>query len=106
MEVDDVIKLINNINSSGKICAGVGMQSHLTTSFPSVTYYKNALSKFRQAGFEIQVTELDVGCTSEYTQAQYYYDLMTAILEEKKAGANITALVFWGLCDNLSLIHI
>lgn len=102
MEVDDVIKLINNINSSGKICAGVGMQSHLTTSFPSVTYYKNALSKFRQAGFEIQVTELDVGCTSEYTQAQYYYDLMTAILEEKKAGANITALVFWGLCDNTS----
>ena len=102
MEVDDVIKLINNINSSGKICAGVGMQSHLTTSFPSVAYYKNALSKFRQAGFEIQVTELDVGCTSEYTQAQYYYDLMTAILEEKKAGANITALVFWGLCDNTS----
>lgn len=102
MEVDDVIKLINNINSSGKICAGVGMQSHLTTSFPSVAYYKNALSKFRQAGFEIQVTELDVGCTSEYTQAQYYYDLMTAILEEKKAGANITALVFWGLCDNAS----
>lgn len=102
MEVDDVIKLINNINSSGKICAGVGMQSHLTTSFPSVAYYKNALSKFRQAGFEIQVTELDVGCSSEYTQAQYYYDLMKAILEEKKAGANITALVFWGLCDNTS----
>ena len=102
MEVDDVIKLINNINSSGKICAGIGMQSHLTTSFPSVAYYKNALTKFRQAGFEIQITELDVGCTSEYTQAQYYYDLMRAILDEKKAGANITALVFWGLCDNTS----
>ena len=102
MEVDDVIKLINNINSSGKICAGVGMQSHLSTSFPTVAYYKAALDAFRRAGFEIQITELDVGSNSDYTQAQYYYDLMKAILDEKKMGANITALVFWGLSDDTS----
>lgn len=102
MEANDIVKLINFINSDKKICAGVGMQSHLSTSYPSVSLYKSTLDTFRKAGFEIQVTELDVGCTSESVQAQYYYNLMSAILDEKKAGANITALVFWGLCDNTS----
>ena len=102
MEVNDVIKLINYINSGRKVCAGIGMQSHLGTDFPSVSYYKAALDAFRKAGFEIQITELDAGCTNEDVQAKYYYDLMSAILSEKKQGANITALVWWGLCDNNS----
>lgn len=102
MEVNDIINLINFINSDKKICAGIGMQSHLTTTFPSIASYKSALDSFRKAGFEIQITELDVGCTSVTDQAKYYYDLMSAILAEKKAGANITALVWWGLCDNVS----
>ncbi|WP_160688008.1 endo-1,4-beta-xylanase [Clostridium sp. C2-6-12] len=102
MEVNDIISLINNVNSGKKICAGIGMQSHLTTKFPSVAYYKAALDAFAKAGFEIQITELDVGCTSESEQAKYYYDLMTAILSAKKSGANITALVFWGLSDDHS----
>lgn len=105
MEVNDVISLINFINSGRKVCAGIGMQSHLGTNFPTVAYYKAALDAFRKSGFEIQITELDVGCTDLNTQAKYYYDLMTAILEEKKAGANITALVWWGLCDNDSWRH-
>ncbi|WP_243129586.1 endo-1,4-beta-xylanase [Clostridium sp. HBUAS56017] len=105
MEVNDIISLINFINSDGKKCAGIGMQSHLSTSFPSVAYYKNALDAFAKAGFEIQITELDVGCTSFTDQAKYYYDLMSAILSSKKAGANITALVWWGLCDNASWRH-
>ena len=105
MEVNDVINLINFINTGRKVCAGIGMQSHLSTDFPSVDYYKAALASFRKAGFEIQITELDAGCTDLNTQAKYYYDLFKAILEEKKAGANITALVFWGLCDNNSWRH-
>lgn len=102
MEVNDVIKLINYINSDRKVCAGIGMQSHLGTDFPSVSYYKQAIDAFRRAGFEIQITEMDVSCTNEQVQAQYYYDIMSAILAEKKLGANITALVWWGLCDKNS----
>jgi endo-1,4-beta-xylanase len=105
MEANDIINLINYINSDKKICAGIGMQSHLSTNFPSVAYYKSALDAFAKAGFEIQITELDVGCTSFSEQAKYYYDLMSAILSEKKAGANITALVWWGLCDENSWRH-
>jgi endo-1,4-beta-xylanase len=46
MEVNDIISLINNVNSGKKICAGIGMQSHLSTNFPSVSYYKAALDAF------------------------------------------------------------
>ena len=102
MEVNNIINLINYINSDKKICAGIGMQSHLSTNFPSVAYYKSALDAFAKAGFEIQITELDVGCTSLSEQAKYYYDLMSAILSAKKSGANITALVLWGLSDDHS----
>lgn len=102
MEVNDIINLINYINSDRKVCAGIGMQSHLSTNFPSVAYYKSALDAFAKAGFEIQITELDVGCTSLSEQSKYYYDLMSAILSSKKSGANITALVLWGLSDDHS----
>lgn len=102
MEVNNVINLINYINSDKKICAGIGMQSHLNTTYPTVSYYKSALDAFAKAGFEIQITELDAGCTSLSEQSKYYYDLMSAILASKKAGANITALVWWGLSDDVS----
>ena len=102
MEVNDIINLISYINSDKKVCAGIGMQSHLSTNFPSVDYYKSALQAFVKAGFEIQITELDVGCTSFSEQSKYYYDLMSAILSVKKAGGNISALVLWGLSDDHS----
>ena len=69
MEVNDVIALVNFINSSGKICNGVGMQSHLGTTFPSVDYYTSALRSFVNAGFEVQITELDVTNKSDTDQA-------------------------------------
>ena len=104
MEVNDVINLINFINSGRKVCAGIGMQSHLGLDFPSPDYYKAAIDAFRKAGFEIQITELDAGKkgASDQTQAKYYYDVMKAILDEKKMGANITALVWWGQSDDHS----
>ncbi len=60
MEAGDIITMINYINAEKKICNGVGMQSHLETTFPSVSYYTAALQAFVNAGFEVQITELDV----------------------------------------------
>lgn len=99
---DQIISLVNFINSGTKLCAGVGMQSHLSTSYPSVSAYKTAMQKFLNAGYEVQVTELDVTNTSASTQATYVYDLMTAILSLKKAGGNITGITWWGLYDSVS----
>lgn len=119
---EQIIELINNINKVddvnkvGKICDGVGMQSHLSDKFGTVDNYKTAIEKFDAQGFEIQITELDITNTgkidSNTTQeeidqiyadnAESYSKIMNTILEKKAAGANITAVVIWGLTDNTS----
>lgn len=104
MEVDDVIKMIRYINSDRKICNGVGMQSHLGTNFPSVEYYTTALQSFVNAGFEVQITELDVVNKGDADQANYMYNLMSNILKVKKNGGNITGITFWGISDDVTWI--
>ncbi len=116
---EDIIELINNINKVddvnkvGKICAGIGMQSHLNDSGATVESYKTALEKFAAQGYEIQITELDVTNTGTVTaettaedkaevyeaNAEMYSGIMTAILDAKKAGANITSITIWGTTD-------
>lgn len=104
MEVEDVIQMIRYINSDRKLCNGVGMQSHLGTTFPSVAYYTAALQAFVDAGFEVQITELDVVNKDNVDQANYMYDLMTNILTIKKNGGNITGITFWGIADDVTWI--
>ena len=102
METDKIIELINYVNADKKVCDGVGMQSHLSTDFPSVELYAQTVDKFAAQGYEIQITELDVGNTSEQVQAEYIYDLMSTLIEKKTSGANITSLTFWGHADDAS----
>ncbi len=118
-----VVTLINNINKKDdinpdgeKLCAGIGMQSHLGDKGATVEAYNNALDMFREAGFEIQVTELDVtkfGNVTEETSkedkkeieaesAEYWGQIMSTLLDQKAKGANITAVVIWGLTDATS----
>lgn len=119
---NQIIELINNINKVddvnkvGKICDGIGMQSHFSDEFGTVDNYKTAIEKFDAQGYEIQITELDITNTgkidSNTTQeeidqiyadnAESYSKIMNTILEKKAAGANITAVVIWGLTDNTS----
>ncbi len=117
---DKVVALINNINAADalnpdgeKICAGIGMQSHINMRDPDAEKYEAALIAFKEAGFEIQITELDVTGTGTVTDestaetkekvwaanAEMYSALMKAILRQKAAGANITSITLWGLTD-------
>lgn len=102
MEADNIVKLINFINAEKKICNGVGGQAHLETTFPSASYFKQAYSKFVNAGFEIQITEFDAGAKTEQEQAAYVYDVMKSVNELKKAGGKITGFTWWGLSDDVS----
>lgn len=104
MEVNDVIAMINYINADRKLCNGVGMQSHLSTTYPSVAYYTAALQSFVNSGFEVQITELDVVNKNDTDQANYMYDLMSSILTIKKNGGNITGITFWGISDDVTWI--
>ena len=115
-----VVELINNINKADdlnpegtKVCAGIGMQSHINAKDPGAEHYEAALTAFKEAGFEIQITELDVTCTGMVTEAtsaetkekvwtanaEMYSSLMKAILRQKAAGANITSVTLWGTTD-------
>ena len=117
---DKVVELINNINATDdlnpdgkKICAGIGMQSHINAKDEGAELYEAALKKFAEADFEIQITELDVTCTGKVTDttdaetkeqvwaanAEMYSALMKAILRQKAAGANITSVTVWGTTD-------
>lgn len=64
----NIIHLVDYINSDGKVCDGIGMQSHLdiTDSFHSATNYAKALEYFRLncPDLEIQITELDATMVS------------------------------------------
>lgn len=104
MEVNDVIKLVNYINQGRKVCAGVGMQSHLGTGFPSVDYYTNALNSFLRAGFEVQITEMDISNKGDYDMANYAYNLFKNINTAKKNGGKITSITWWGLSDQTTWI--
>ena len=104
MEVNDVITMINYINSDKKLCNGVGMQSHVGTTFPSVDYYTQALKSFVNAGFEVQITELDTSSKSSLDQANYVYQLMKNVNSIKKSGGNISGITLWGISDDVSWI--
>lgn len=116
----DICHLVNYVNSGEKLMDGVGMQTHLSLEYPSVELYKTTLEFFRVniPDVEIQITELDVTMNygqqpggsygyvdlkqTDKQQGAYHYDLMKAILQEKKAGLNLTGLVFWSLYDGVS----
>lgn len=103
-KTDAIVALVEEINSDGHYIDGIGLQSHLDVSYPSVSLYNKALDKLCATGLDIQVTELDVTVSgndesSFATQAQYYSDIMDAIVAHKDS---ISAVVFWGTTDDKS----
>ncbi len=104
---DWIVALLKPSKEAGNL-DGVGMQSHFDTKHPleGDSGYMTAVRKFRdELGTEIHVTELDIGIAegdTEESQGVYYQKFMEALLKEKKAGANITSVTFWGLTDGLS----
>lgn len=98
---DGIYNLVKDLYDKN-LCDGIGMQSHLSTSYPSVSLYKTALEKYATIGCDIQITELDItlanGATYE-TQAQMYKDLFDLYRSHKD---NISLVAFWGTNDENS----
>lgn len=88
---------------------GMGMQSHISMSYPTIDLYKNAIQQYADLGLEIQITELDVSQKSntyadQLELAQRYQDVFKMYKELKDAGTNISAVVLWGITDSTSWI--
>lgn len=105
---EDIVHLIDFINSDGQVCDGLGMQTHLTVgdSAHSADKYAKALECFRlnMPDMEIHVTEWDAtqGSGDDLDQAVYYDQIAGTIMENKQKGGKITAIVIWGLKDGTS----
>lgn len=105
---DNIIEMINYINSEKKICAGVGMQSHLSVTFPSTAQYLKTAERFIDEGFEVQITELDIVINPSdkaqtfERQAEYVSDIMKGLIDIQNRKHGITGITWWGLCDAVS----
>ena len=105
---DNIIEMINYFNAEKKICDGVGMQSHLRVTLPSAEHYLKTVENFIDAGFEVQITELDLGIDPEEpeqtyeVQAEYVKTLMEGLIDIQNRKHGITGITWWGLCDAVS----
>lgn len=101
-----IVKILTNLKSKSLV-DGMGMQSHWTMDYPSISMFENAVRKYAALGLEVQLTELDIknpdNTSATLTkQATRYQQLATKLADLKKEGLNITALVFWGVTDTTS----
>lgn len=110
---DDIVKLVTYINEGEQadICSGIGMQSHITVSYPSLDKYEAAVDQFLATGLQVQVTELDIGIEGSQTeadQAEHYGKLLRMLADKQKNrdtsvnAKGITGVTIWGLYDTLS----
>ena len=116
MEVEDLCTFVRYINEGeeANICGGIGMQSHLDVTYPTVTYFGNALETFLNTGLEVQITELDVTTTgndstkTDQDQADYIQALMEKIIEVNESRdrtvnpKGVTGITLWGFYDSCS----
>ena len=99
-----IIDLVKRIQAEGNI-DGVGMQSHISMTYPTLDQYEDTILKFSRLGLEVQITELDVSLDSNTDEAfleegtrfkQIFYMLKNL---EDTGKADITAVTVWGLDD-------
>ena len=98
---DAIYSLVSSLFAQS-LCDGVGMQSHLSTSFPSASLYRAAVEKYASIGCDIQVTELDITLAdgADFNkQAQMYKDLFDIYREYKE---KISLVAVWGTNDETS----
>ena len=102
----DILSVLEYINSDGMVCDTIGMQSHLDTEVPIKGKWKKAIKSFFDAGYAVQFTETDVNVKTpaigKEEQEKYYCEFMELVLEFARKGENITGLTFWGAGDTIA----
>nr|WP_318707066.1 endo-1,4-beta-xylanase [uncultured Treponema sp.] len=97
---------INGKSVSPRLDA-IAMQSHVGSSWPSITEYENALKKFLAIA-DVHVSELDFNATSQNDAEKVYGEYFKML---KKYGKNyngthkITCVTIWGINNENSWIN-
>ncbi len=98
-KTDDIYNIAMKLKKLGVI-DGIGMQSHLATTFPNAAMYKAALEKFISTGLEVSITELDIETKgNESARAQLFKDVFQMAVDN---AASIPSFTVWGTNDSVS----
>lgn len=122
---DYLFDLVTRLRDEGVPIDGVGHQTHINLRAPSVQQIAESIRKFGEAGFDNQITELDVSVYTNNTDAYpsvpqdlldkqgYRYKELFETLkrldeEGKQKGAPggwISNVTFWGIADDHTWLH-
>ncbi|ADQ40117.1 Endo-1,4-beta-xylanase [Caldicellulosiruptor acetigenus I77R1B] len=109
-----IYKLIKDLKEKGVPIHGVGLQCHITVSWPSVEEVERTIKLFSSIpGIKIHVTEIDISVAKEFgedideetkrylliQQARKLKDLFEVFKKYKNV---VTSVSFWGLKDDYS----
>ena len=89
----------------------VGMQSHVSMTYPAVADYEKALNEFFALGVDVQVTEMEIAfggrSVSQQALSDRYVEYFKLFLKYRKTpGKNgITGITLWGTKDEVSWIY-
>ena len=88
---------------------GMGMQSHIGMSSPSIDQYESAMRSYAAMGLEVQVTELDISLRSNTTEdllalAERYRQVFEMYKRVKDDGIDLSTVILWGITDSTSWI--
>ncbi len=102
-------KLCQKIQGQGNI-DGIGMQTHVGLTSPSISDIDKTTRSLGELGLELQVTELDVGMTSNTeedlaNQATRYRRLFMFFQKWVDDGIKLTNVTLWGTTDNRSWLN-
>jgi endo-1,4-beta-xylanase len=109
-KAEAIYNLAKGLQEKGLI-DGIGMQSHISMTYPDSTRYQSALQRFGSLGLEVQVTEMDLpidGNTEDdlMSQASRFKRIMTIIrFADNNKQAQVTNVTLWGTDDNSSWLN-
>ncbi|GFZ75564.1 endo-1,4-beta-xylanase A [Paenibacillus marchantiophytorum] len=120
---DFLFNLVTKLKGEGVPIDGVGHQTHISIGGPSIDQISDSIRKFGEAGFDNQITELDVSVYTDnatsfddsmlvkqgYRYKQLFHELVRLDNEGKRANTNtpayhpdgwISNVTIWGIADD------
>ena len=102
-KTNDIYNMAMKLKSKG-IIDGIGMQSHVSITFPSFSDYKKALEKFLSTGLEVHISELDIAFENNPNAQATYFKNVFQLAVDKAGPGKVTCLTVWGTNDGNSWI--
>ncbi|MGC4015965.1 MAG: endo-1,4-beta-xylanase [Luteolibacter sp.] len=130
---DGAVKLLTQLKTSGVPITGVGIQSHMTLTWPAIPVLDETLTAFGRAGLKVMITELDIDVLPSRTSSTsadvsrneaadpalnpYANGLPDAVQQSLarryaelfslygKHRGTVTRVTFWGLTDGDSWLN-